>query len=365
MADEELIKKTLKLAEKGRGKASPNPLVGAVITKNNEIIAGGFHREFGGVHAEVAALDSAREDVSGGTLYVNLEPCSHRGKQPACVERIKNSGIKRVVVGTPDPNPLVDGKGIALLRKEGLEVKVGVLEEACRNLNEAFFKYVQTNSPLITLKIAQTLDGKIAAADGSSKWITSGKSRQFVHKMRSQNDAVLVGIGTVLKDNPRLTVRLAKGPNPKRIVLDSTLKISLKTNLLSGPLVEKTIIATTSRASKEKISKIKGRGVTVWKIRSDSRARIDLSALCKKMGSAGITSVLIEGGSQIFSAFLQKKLVDKIAIFVAPKIFGEGLSAVHFNGIHSLDASIKLSDFEKRKIGDDVLLTGRLTPKIN
>ena len=360
MTDEELIKKTLKLAEKGRGKVSPNPLVGAVITKNNEIIAEGFHREFGGVHAEVAALDSAREDVNGATLYVNLEPCSHTGKQPPCVERIKNSGIKRVVVGTPDPNPLVDGKGIALLRKEGLEVKVDVLEEACRNLNEAFFKYVQTNRPLITLKIAQTLDGKIAAADGSSKWITSGKSRRFVHKMRSQNDAVLVGIGTVLKDNPRLTVRLAKGPNPKRIVLDSTLKIPLNSNFLTKPLVEKTIIATTSGASKEKIRSIKELGANVWTIKNDSKSRVDLSELCKKMGIEGITSVLVEGGSQIFSAFLQEKLADKIAIFIAPKIFGQGLSAVHFNGIHSLNASIKLSDFEKRKIGDDVLLTGRL-----
>ncbi|MCH8872716.1 bifunctional diaminohydroxyphosphoribosylaminopyrimidine deaminase/5-amino-6-(5-phosphoribosylamino)uracil reductase RibD [candidate division KSB1 bacterium] len=360
MTDEELIKKTLKLAEKGRGKVSPNPLVGAVITKNNEIIAEGFHREFGGVHAEVAALDSARQDVSGGTLYVNLEPCSHRGKQPACVERIKNSGIKRVVVGTPDPNPLVDGKGIALLRKEGLEVKVGVLEEACGNLNEAFFKYVQTNRPLITLKIAQTLDGKIAAAGGSSKWITSGKSRRLVHKMRSQNDAVLVGIGTVLKDNPRLTVRLVKGPNPKRIVLDSTLKIPLNSNFLTKPLVEKTIIATTSGASKEKIRSIKELGANVWTIKNDSKSRVDLSELCKKMGIEGITSVFVEGGSQIFSAFLQEQLADKIAIFIAPKIFGEGLSAVHFNGIHSLNASIKLSDFEKRKIGDDVLLTGRL-----
>ncbi|MCH8953958.1 bifunctional diaminohydroxyphosphoribosylaminopyrimidine deaminase/5-amino-6-(5-phosphoribosylamino)uracil reductase RibD [candidate division KSB1 bacterium] len=360
MTDEELIKKTLKLAERGRGKVSPNPLVGAVVTKNNEIIAEGFHREFGGIHAEVAALDSAREDVNGATLYVNLEPCSHTGKQPPCVERIKNSGIKRVVVGTPDPNPLVDGKGIALLRKEGLEVKVGVLEEACRNLNEAFFKYVQTNRPLITLKIAQTLDGKIAAADGSSKWITSGKSRRLVHKMRSQNDAVLVGIGTVLKDNPRLTVRLAKGPNPKRIVLDSTLKIPLNSNFLTKPLVEKTIIATTSGASKEKIRSIKELGANVWTIKNDSKSRVDLSELCKKMGIEGITSVLVEGGSKIFSAFLQEKLADKIAIFIAPKIFGEGLSAVHFNGIHSLNASIKLSDFEKRKIGDDVLLTGRL-----
>jgi len=292
VTDEELIKKTLKLAEKGRSKVSPNPLVGAVITKNNEIIAEGFHREFGDVHAEVAALDSARQDVNGGTLYVNLEPCSHTGKQPPCVERIKSSGIKRVVIGTPDPNPLVNGKGIALLRKQGLEVKVGILEEACRNFNEAFFKHIKTNTPLITLKIAQTLDGKIATADGSSKWITSEKSRRLVHKMRSQNDVVLVGIGTVLKDSPRLNVRLVRGQDPKRIVLDSTLKIPLNSNFLTKPLVEKTIIATTSGASKEKIRSIKELGAEVWKIRNDSKSRVDLSELCKKMG--------IEGDNQRF-----------------------------------------------------------------
>ena len=360
MTDEELIKKTLKLAEKGRGKVSPNPLVGAVITKNNEIIAEGFHREFGGVHAEVAALDSAKEDVNGGTLYVNLEPCSHRGKQPPCVARIKNSGIKRVVIGTSDPNPLVDGKGIVLLRKQGLDVKVGILEEACRNLNEAFFKHIKTNSPLITLKIAQTLDGKIATADGSSKWITSEKSRRLVHKMRSQNDVVLVGIGTVLKDSPRLNVRLVRGQDPKRIVLDSTLKIPLNSNFLTKPLVEKTIIATTTKASKEKIRRIEELGAEVWTIRNDSKSRVDLSELCKKMGIEGITSVLVEGGSQIFSAFLQENLADKIAIFIAPKIFGEGLNAVYLNGVRTLNASINLRDLEKRKIGDDVLLTGRL-----
>jgi len=364
VTDEELIKKTLKLAERGRGKVSPNPLVGAVVTKNNEIIAEGFHREFGGVHAEVAALDSAREDVSGGTLYVNLEPCSHTGKQPPCVDRIKKSGIKRVVIGTFDPNPLVNGKGFSFLRR-GLEVRGGVLEAACRNLNEGFFKHVTTGRPLVTVKIAQTLDGKIARADGSSKWITSEKSRRLVHRMRSQNDAVLVGIGTVLKDSPRLNVRLVRGQDPKRIVLDSTLKIPLNSNFLTKPLVEKTIIATTSGASKEKIRSIKELGADVWTIKKDSKSRVDLSELCKKMGSEGITSVLVEGGSQIFSAFLQENLADKIAIFIAPKIFGEGLSAVHFNGIHSLHASIKLHEFDKRKVGDDVLLTGRVNSKKN
>lgn len=360
MTDEELIKKTLKLADKGRGRVSPNPLTGAIILKNNKIIAKGFHQEFGGRHAEVVALESTSEDVNGCVLYVNLEPCAHYGKQPPCVERIASSGIKSVVIGTPDPNPLVNGKGIDFLRSRGLDVRVGVLEEACKDLNEGFFKHVKTGRPLVTLKIAQTLDGKIAAADGSSKWITSEKSRKLVHKMRSQNDAVLVGIKTVVKDNPRLTVRLAKGPNPKRIVLDSALKIPFETNLLTTPLVEQTIIATTSKASEEKITKIEDRGATVWKIRSDSKGQIDLEAVCKKMGSEGITSVLVEGGSLVFSAFLQKNLVDKIAIFVAPKILGHGLSAVHFNGISSVNSSLKLDKFEKRKIGEDVLLSGRI-----
>ncbi|MFQ5864445.1 MAG: bifunctional diaminohydroxyphosphoribosylaminopyrimidine deaminase/5-amino-6-(5-phosphoribosylamino)uracil reductase RibD [bacterium] len=360
VTDEELIKKTLKLAEKGRGQVSPNPMVGAFFLKDNEIVGQGFHQVYGGEHAEIIALNQGGDRVEGSTLYVNLEPCSHSGKQPPCVDRILESGIKRVVIGTQDPNPLVNGKGIELLRNSGIDVRVGVLENECRALNEAYFKHVVTGLPLTTLKIAQTLDGKIATNAGNSQWITSKQARRYVHKMRSKHDAVLVGIGTVLSDDPNLTVRLVKGVNPKRVVLDSNLRISLNARLLSGPLAYKTIIATTLNASWEKIKSIEERGATVWVIESNSEGRVDLATLWKKLGQEGIASVLVEGGSQVFSACLKSKLVDKIAVFIAPKILGDGLSAVQHLEIESLDHSINLIDFRKEQIGDDVLLSGRL-----
>jgi diaminohydroxyphosphoribosylaminopyrimidine deaminase/5-amino-6-(5-phosphoribosylamino)uracil reductase len=363
--DEELIKKTLKLAEKGRGRVSPNPMVGAIIVKNDQIIGQGYHKVFGGEHAEIVAFQSAAEDVKDGTLYVSLEPCAHQGKQPPCVNRIVEAGIKRVVIGTSDPNPLVNGKGIEYLQERGVEVQVGFLENECRSLNEAYFKHVVTGLPLTTLKIAQTLDGKIATKTGSSQWITSEQARRYVHKMRSQNDAVLVGIGSVLSDDPHLTVRLVKGVNPKRIVLDSKLRIPLTASLLTSPLAYKTIIATTLNASWDKIQSIETRGVTVWVIESNSDGRIDLPTLWKKIGQEGITSVLVEGGSQIFSALLKSKLVDKIAVFIAPKILGDGLSAIQQLGIENLDQCINLVDFRKRQIGDDMLLSGRIMPEEN
>jgi diaminohydroxyphosphoribosylaminopyrimidine deaminase/5-amino-6-(5-phosphoribosylamino)uracil reductase len=360
VTDEELIKKTLKLAENGRGQVSPNPMVGAFLVKDDKIVGEGFHQVFGGKHAEVVALDRAGEGLEGETLYVNLEPCSHYGKQPPCVDRIVESGVKRVVIGTQDPNPLVNGKGIDLLRNHGIDVRVGVLENECRALNEAYFKHVVRGLPLTTLKIAQTLDGKIATNNGDSQWITSERARRYVHKMRSQNDAVLVGIGAVLSDDPELTVRLVKGVNPKRVILDSNLRMPLNARLLSGPLVYKTIIATTLNASWEKIKSIEEGGATVWVIESNAEGRVDLPTLWKKLGQEGIASVLVEGGSQVFSACLKAKLVDKIAVFIAPKILGDGLNAIQHLEIKDLDHSINLRDFRKQQIGDDVLLSGRL-----
>ncbi|MFQ5706241.1 MAG: bifunctional diaminohydroxyphosphoribosylaminopyrimidine deaminase/5-amino-6-(5-phosphoribosylamino)uracil reductase RibD, partial [bacterium] len=236
MTDEAFIEKTLELAEKGRGLVSPNPMVGAVIVKNNGIIAEGFHQRFGGEHAEVVACNKARESVKGATLYVNLEPCSHYGKQPPCVERIVQQGIERVVIGTRDPNPIVDGSGIRFLQEHGVQVQAGVLENRCEHLNEAYFKYVKSGLPLTTLKIAQTLDGRIATKTGASKWITSEPARRYAHQLRSQNDAILVGIGTVLSDDPQLTVRLVEGVNPIRFVLDSLLRIPLSARILSKEL---------------------------------------------------------------------------------------------------------------------------------
>ena len=361
MTDEELIKKTLKLAGKGRGQVSPNPMVGAIIVKDDRIFAQGYHKIYGDAHAEIVAFNDAREDVQGGTLYVNLEPCAHHGKQPPCVNRILDTGIERVVIGTKDPNPLVNGKGIKILQERGIVVRVGFLENECKSLNEAYFKHVVTGLPLTTLKIAQTLDGKIATKTGSSQWITSEQARRYVHKMRSQNDAVLVGIGTVLSDDPGLIVRLVKGINPKRIILDSKLRIPLDARLLSGPLANKTIVATTMKASKDKIKSIEEKGATAWVIESNSKDHVDLPRLWRKLGQEGIASVLIEGGSQVFSALLKNKLVDRVAVFIAPKILGAGLNSIQDLGIANLNESINLYNFQKRLIGDDILLSGRIT----
>ncbi len=360
MTDEELIKKTLRLAQKGWGRVSPNPMVGALIVKNHRIIAQGYHRAFGREHAEVEAFNAATTDVRGGSLYGNLEPCCHFGKQPPCVDRILASGIKSVVVGTVDPNPLVNGKGIAKLQKHGIEVKVGVAEEACKQLNEAYFKFITTGLPFTTLKIAQTLDGRIASRNGHSKWITSETSRRFVHKLRSQHDAILVGIGTVLADNPRLTVRLSRGVSPKRIVLDSKLRISLASNLLTDEFVKRTIIVTTEEAPNERTKRIEETGAQVWGVPANSDGRVDLLSLWRKLGQAGIAAVLVEGGSKIYSALLKANLVDKVCVFIAPRILGDGLSALQNLGITNLEKSISLRDVSRRILDGDLLVTGRV-----
>jgi diaminohydroxyphosphoribosylaminopyrimidine deaminase/5-amino-6-(5-phosphoribosylamino)uracil reductase len=359
MTDESLMKLALRLAAKGRGHVSPNPLVGSVIEKDGKIIAQGYHQFFGKEHAEVLALDSAGADAIDGTLYVNLEPCGHFGKQPPCVDLILAAGIKRVVVGTLDPNPLVCGKGIQKLREHGIEVKVGVLEDLCRDLNEPFLKHIVTGLPLTTLKIAQTVDGRIAI-NGESKWITGERSRGLVHKMRSQHDAVLTGIGTVLADDPQLTVRLTRGASPRRLVVDSRLRIPLHSRVLTDEFAGRTIVATTTRAPKNKIGKIEKLGAKVWVVKADSEKRVHLPTLWRRMGKAGIASVLVEGGNRVASAVLKNKLVDKIHIFVAPKILGDGLSAIENLGINSLARAIQLDDFKSKKVDGDLLMTARL-----
>ncbi len=358
--DEDYLKLALRLAKQGRGKVSPNPMVGAVIVKDNLIVGQGYHKIFGKEHAEVNALNAAVDNVVGATLYVNLEPCSHFGKQPPCVDRILAAGIKRVVVGMSDPNPLVNGKGIQKLRENGIEVKVGVVEDLCRQLNEAYLKHITTGLPFTTLKIAQTLDGRIAASNGRSQWISGERSRRLVHKMRSQNDAVLVGVGTVLADNPHLTVRLSRGVSPKRVVVDSRLRIPLHSHLLTDKLAEKTIIATTAWASKNKIKRIEHLGATVWVLKANSEKRVHLPALWTRLGKEGIASVLVEGGSRIATAVLKNKLADKIQIFLAPKILGDGLCAIDNLGINSLTQAILLNDLQTRKLDRDVLITARL-----
>ncbi len=358
--DEAFLKRALRLARKGQGYVSPNPMVGAVVVREDRVVGEGFHQRFGGDHAEVEALRAAGEESRGATLYVNLEPCSHHGKTPPCVDRIVETGVARVVIGTRDPNPLVNGKGIEILRSKGIEVTVGVLENECRDLNRAYFKYVATGLPFTTLKLAQTLDGRIATQSGESRWITSHDARRTAHQMRSEHDAVMVGIGTVLADDPELTVRLVKGPNPRRIILDSLLRIPLEAKVLATPLAYKTVVVTTLKAPWDTIESLEERGAAVWVMEADASGRVSLPTLWQRLGEEGIISVLVEGGSAVLTEVLRARLGDRFALFVAPKLLGSGIPAVGDLGIQAVTEAFELGDVSRRTVGGDLLITGEI-----
>jgi diaminohydroxyphosphoribosylaminopyrimidine deaminase/5-amino-6-(5-phosphoribosylamino)uracil reductase len=359
--DEAFLKRALKLAKKGQGYVSPNPMVGAVIVKDGEVVGEGFHQRFGGDHAEVEALRAAGEESRGATLYVNLEPCCHHGKTPPCVDRVIESGISRVVVGTQDPNPLVNGKGIETLRASEIEVTIGILENECRELNRAYFKHVLTGLPFTTLKVAQTLDGRIATQSGQSQWITSRDARRTAHQMRAEHDAVMVGIGTVLADDPELTVRLVRGPNPRRFIIDSLLRIPLEAKVLASPLAYKTVVVTTLKAPWETIKSIEERGAAVWVIEAESDGRVSLPLLWQRLGEEGIASVLVEGGSALLTEVLRAHLGDVLALFVAPKILGSGIPAVGDLGIDTVTDAYELSAVTRRTVGGDIFISGQIS----
>ena len=356
MSDEQYIKRTLRLAKKGVGYVNPNPLVGSVIVKDGQIVGEGYHSCFGKEHAEVVALRNAGANARGATLYVNLEPCCHYGKTPPCTDAIINAGIKRVVVGMVDPNPLVNQKGIEILRQHQIEVQTGIEEHACRQINRVFIKFITTGMPYVTMKIAQSLDGRIATVTGNSQWITSNRARLEAHRIRSESDAIIVGIGTVLADNPQLTVRHVRGRNPFRIVLDSQLQIPLKSHLLSDDQVQKTIIATISN-DEDRIEQIKKTGAHVWQIESNSSGTVSIVPLLKKIASARMSAVMVEGGAQIYTAFLKEKMVDHIVIAVAPKIIGTGIEAIGNLGIFSVDDSVELINVKTKKLNPDLYIS--------
>jgi len=353
--DETFMKKTLKLALKGAGKVSPNPMVGALIVKDGKVISQGYHSFYGGPHAEVVALSNAGEEAKGATLYVNLEPCVHFGKTPPCVPRIIDAGIKRVVVATLDPNPLVSGRGIKTLKDAGLEVSVGVLESEAKRLNEAFFKWITKKIPFVILKVASTIDGKIADTSGESKWITSFASRKLVHRLRAFYDAVLVGIGTILKDDPELTVRFVKGRNPVRVILDAYLRTPLDAKVLSAE--GRKIIFHSSQVSKDKVKALKALKVELFEV-SSKDGLLDLDEVLKKLGEMGIASLIVEGGRKVLSSFLDMGLVDKILYFVAPKVLGKGIGPFDEMSVSSLSDSLTLKDVRVRRVGVDILIEG-------
>jgi len=359
--DVEFMKRALRLAEKGRGYVSPNPMVGAVIVKDGKIVGEGYHQKYGEAHAEVNALEQAGDLAAGATIYVNLEPCAHQGKTPPCSEKIFQAGISRVVIGMIDPNPLVNGKGVNYLRSKGVTVTEHVLEDKCRELNEGYIKYIKMGIPLITIKIAQTIDGRIATSTGHSKWITAQESRVMSHKLRALHDGVLVGVGTVIADDPQLTVRYTKGVSPRRIVLDSQLRVPLDANVLSPELALGTVIMTTELASKEKIARVQEKGAMVMVLEADDRGWIPQDILWNAVASLGLTSVLVEGGSVVQTECIKGGKVDKFVIFMAPKILGSGIDAIGDLGIRNINAALVLKEVNiKRLPGGDFLLTGKL-----
>lgn len=361
------MKRALELAKKGTGHTNPNPLVGAVIVKGGRIIGEGYHQMYGSHHAEVNAFKNATEDVKGATMYVTLEPCSHYGKTPPCANAIVEKGIKKVIVGLVDPNPEVSGRGIKILKDNGIEVITGVLEEEGRKLNEIFLKYITTKLPFCIMKTAMTLDGKIAAYTGDSKWITGEPSRKYVHELRHKTAGIMVGIGTILADDPMLTTRLEdrEGSDPIRIIVDSSAKIPMKAKVLNLKSKARTIIATTKKANEDKIKALEEKGAEVI-ITPEKNGRVDLAFLMKALGERKIDSVLLEGGSELNYAAIEEGIVDKINAFIAPKIIG-GTTAktpIGGEGRAYMREAIALSKIDIQRFGDDIMIEGYIGKEV-
>lgn len=357
--DEVYMRMALDLARKGKGWTTPNPLVGAIIVKGGRVIGQGYHQKYGQPHAEVNAIASAKEDVTGATLYVTLEPCSHFGKTPPCSDLLIDKNIKRVVVGTLDPNPLVAGKGIERLRSNGIEVVTGVLEEESQKLNEIFIKYIVTKEPFVVMKNAMSLDGKIATVTGESQWISGESSRKQVHSLRHELAGIMVGIETIIKDDPQLTSRTLNSRNPIRIVVDSQLRIPIASKVLTQQDKAKTIVATTRRANKEKLDTLKQMGIEVL-VTKEKSGRVDLQELMKLLGAKGIDSILLEGGANLNFSALEEGIVDKIQSYIAPKIIGgkEAKTAVEGAGVHSLKNAFQIDRMTPVMVGEDLFVEG-------
>lgn len=349
----------LNLAKNGVGKVNPNPLVGAVIVKEGKIIGQGYHEKYGESHAEVNAFNDAKQDVKGATMYITLEPCSHYGKTPPCVDKIIENKISRVVIGMVDPNPCVAGKGINKLKDAGIEVTVGVLENVCKRVNEVFIKYITKKKPFVVLKTAMSIDGKISTASGESKWITEKEARESVHILRNELMAIMVGIDTVIIDNPELTCRIPDGRNPIRIIVDSKLRIPYDSKILETAKEFKTIIATTEKAREEKIHEIEALGIIVIQTKAKNE-KVDLKDLMTKLGNQNIDSILLEGGATLNYSALESGVVDKVLVYIAPKIIGgtKSKTPVGGSGISNLKDAFKVREISTSTIGKDILLQG-------
>ena len=354
MTKEEYMRYALNLAEQSRGRTSPNPLVGAVIVKGGRIIGEGWHKKYGGNHAEINAFEDAARaghDVQGAEMYVTLEPCSHYGKTPPCARAIIEKKVKKVYIGMEDPNPLVAGQGIRMMEEAGIQVEAGILKQECSKINEIFLKYITEKRPFVVMKTAMTLDGKIAARTGDSKWVSGEESRSLVQEMRNSLTGIMVGIGTVLADDPRLTCRKEGGRDPVRIIVDSHLKIPLSAKVLQD---DNYILAATSDCDTEKKKRL-GDRVLLTKSRD---GQVDLDDLMMQLGKRGIDSILLEGGGRLNESALKAGIVDRVIFFIAPKIIGgkDAPTPVEGEGLARMDEAISLDNVQFEKIGEDLMI---------
>ncbi|MGD9897851.1 MAG: bifunctional diaminohydroxyphosphoribosylaminopyrimidine deaminase/5-amino-6-(5-phosphoribosylamino)uracil reductase RibD [Calditrichaceae bacterium] len=350
LADDHVyMRRCLELACRGKGEVSPNPLVGAIIVKNGKIIAEGWHERYGSAHAELNAIRNAIESVEGATLYCNLEPCCHTEKQtPPCTPLIIRNKLKRVVISNFDPNPMVSGQGIKQLSDEGIEVTTGVLRKQGEYLNRFFLKYIQTGLPYVTMKIAQSMDGKISARRGTMTWLTGNEAVEYVHRQRAGYDAVMIGAGTVSSDDPQLTVRKVQGRNPYRIVIDGHLSSPTDSKIFNDEDKNRTWIFTAEECDTQKVRILENRGIRIFRMPADRKYRLDLQEILKILGKEKIISVMVEGGQELFSSFISNNHLDELIILQAPVILGRGLSAFDID---------KKTEFELRsieKLGNDI-----------
>lgn len=360
---EEYMRRALELARKGEGHTSPNPMVGCVVVKDGRIISEGYHEKYGEFHAERNALTRCTEDTAGADLYVTLEPCCHQGKTPPCTDIIIEKKIARVFVGSMDSNPLVAGKGVQILRDHGIYVETGILDAECRKLNEVFYHYIATKTPFVVMKYAMTLDGKIACATGDSKWVTGEIARTQVHRMRGRYRGIMVGIGTVLADDPMLNCRVEGGVDPVRIICDSNLRIPTESQIVKTASDIETIVACSQEAleserKQEKIRRLKEAGIQI--IGTEGAHGVNLMELMKKLGGQNIDSILLEGGGTLNASALEDGIVNKVYAYIAGKLIGgmDARSPVEGMGIDRMADAITLQNVEIEKLGDDFCIVG-------
>lgn len=362
-SDEKYMRMAIKLARKGLGMTSPNPMVGAVLVNNGKVVGKGYHKGPGQLHAEAVALKESGTEASEATLYVNLEPCCHTDKRtPPCTKEIIRSGVKRVVVGMIDPNPAVNGRGISELIDAGISVDKDILNVDAGRLNEIYTKFITSNIPFVILKSAASLDGKIALSSGESRWITGKVSRRYAHKLRSTVDAVMAGIGTVIADDPMLNVRhvKSKGGQPLRIIVDSKLRIPLTSKVLDVSTGQKTMVVTTRQSPAVKIKELENLGIRTVIADTREDGEVSLQSLMNLLGKSGVTSILIEGGSEINASALREGIVDKVVLIYSTRIIG-GRDSIGIVGGHSpksLDESVFLKDVSVRRMGEDIIVEG-------